>query len=42
MAEWFSELSPVWQSFLATVFTWAMTAAGAALVFFFKTASRKV
>ncbi|HOL67868.1 MAG TPA: ZIP family metal transporter, partial [bacterium] len=35
-------LSPVWQSFLATVFTWAMTAAGAALVFFFKTASRKV
>ena len=38
----FSELPPVWAAFLATLFTWLVTAAGAALVFFFKTMSRGV
>jgi len=40
--EWFSTLSPVVQALLATIFTWAMTAAGAALVFFFKEVERRV
>lgn len=30
------DLSPVWQALLATIFTWAVTALGASLVFFFK------
>ena len=34
--EWFSSLSPVLQGLTATIFTWAVTALGAALVFFFK------
>jgi len=38
----FSQLHPVLQALVATVFTWAITAAGAALVFFFKTIERKV
>jgi ZIP family zinc transporter len=40
--EWFMNSSPVMQAFLATCFTWFMTAAGAALVFFFKAINRKV
>lgn len=36
MVKWFSELSPVIQALLATLFTWGVTALGAALVFFFK------
>lgn len=32
---WFSELSPVLQALLATLFTWGVTAAGASVVFFF-------
>ncbi len=40
--EWFVSLSPVWQAFLATSFTWLLTALGASLVFFFKTMNRKV
>lgn len=35
-------LSPVTQALLATLFTWGVTAAGAAMVFFFKTINRKV
>lgn len=35
-------LSPVMQALLATGFTWAVTALGASLVFFFKTINRKV
>jgi len=35
-------LSPVLQAFLATVFTWGMTAAGAALVFGTKNVPRKL
>jgi ZIP family zinc transporter len=38
----FSNIDPVWAAFLATVFTWLVTAAGASLVFFFKTMSRGV
>ncbi|MBN2645544.1 MAG: ZIP family metal transporter [Desulfuromonadaceae bacterium] len=42
MINWFVELGPITQAFLATLFTWAMTALGASLVFFFKTINRKV
>lgn len=38
----FSNIDPVWAAFIATVFTWLVTAAGASLVFFFKTMSRGV
>ena len=38
----FQELNPVMQAFLATLFTWAVTAAGAALVFMKKNISSKV
>ena len=41
MAEWFLAISPVKQAFLATCFTWFVTALGASLVFFFKTIERK-
>ena len=33
---WFSDLDPILQAFLATLFTWSMTAVGAAFVFGFK------
>lgn len=39
---WFIELNPVIQALLATLFTWGVTALGAALVFFFKEINRKV
>jgi len=39
---WFISLDPVFQAFIATLFTWGMTAAGAAIVFFFKTVNLKV
>jgi len=39
---WFIGLSPIIQALLATLFTWFVTGAGAALVFFFKTINRKV
>ena len=41
LVEWFLNLSPVSQAFLATCFTWFVTALGAAAVFFFKTINRK-
>jgi len=34
------ELDPVLAALIATTFTWLLTAAGAALVFFFKTMHR--
>lgn len=40
--EWFSNLSPILQGFLATLFTWSVTALGAAIVFFFKTFDKRV
>jgi ZIP family zinc transporter len=36
------EIGPVWAALAATTFTWMVTAAGASLVFFFKTIDRKV
>ena len=40
--DYIKELSPVTQAFIATCFTWFLTALGAGLVFFFKTINRKV
>ena len=42
MFEWFISQSPVLQALLATLFTWFVTALGAALVFFFKTINKTV
>ncbi|WP_321289307.1 ZIP family metal transporter [uncultured Sunxiuqinia sp.] len=42
MYSWFVELSPIMQALLATLFTWLVTALGAAMVFFFKKINRKV
>jgi ZIP family zinc transporter len=42
MLAWFSALDPVIQALLGTCFTWLVTAAGSALVFAFRTISRKV
>ena len=42
MREWFISLGPVTQAFLATLFTWFVTALGAAMVFFAKNPSRKL
>ena len=39
---WFTGLNPIYQTLVATLFTWGMTALGAALVFLFKTINRKV
>jgi len=40
--DWFRQQSPILQALLATCFTWGVTAAGAGLVFVFKTVNRKV
>jgi ZIP family zinc transporter len=42
MTVWFTGLNPVLQALVATLFTWAVTALGAAFVFFFKSINRKV
>lgn len=42
MREWFLALSPIIQALLATGFTWALTALGAALVFLTRRMSRRV
>lgn len=42
MLEWFIDKGPIVQAFMATLFTWFLTALGAALVFFFKRINRKV
>ncbi|MCL1866291.1 MAG: ZIP family metal transporter [Oscillospiraceae bacterium] len=39
---WYMGLSPVWQGLLATLFTYSVTALGAATVFFFKSANQRV
>lgn len=39
---WIASLSPVYQGLLATLFTYAVTALGASLVFFFKTINQKI
>lgn len=40
--EYLAELNPVWQALLATLFTWFVTALGAALVFFTWTVNRRL
>ena len=40
--EWFLELNPVVQALIGTLFTWGVTALGAAMVFFFKEIKRTV
>ena len=42
MSAFMQNLSPVMQAFLATMFTWGVTALGSAMVFFFKSIDRKV
>jgi zinc transporter, ZIP family len=42
MYVWFAQLNPVLQAFIATMFTWFVTAVGASMVFFFKTIHRNV
>jgi ZIP family zinc transporter len=42
MWNYFAGMSPILQALVATLFTWFLTAAGAGLVFFFKTINRKV
>jgi len=42
MVGWLDHFSPVVQALLATLFTWGLTAFGAALVFFFKSIHKKV
>ena len=41
MSGWFVDLSPILQALLATIFTWLVTAAGSALVFFFRSVNRQ-
>ncbi len=40
--DWFTSLDPVIQALLATLFTWFVTALGAATVFIFKTINKKI
>ncbi len=42
MVQWISQLSPVTQALIATLFTWFVTALGAGLVFFFKKINKGV
>ena len=42
MIDFFEQYSPITQALLATLFTWGMTAAGAALVFFSKSIKPKI
>ena len=42
MIEWIQQFHPVTQALIATLFTWAMTAAGAAVVIFTRTISNKL
>lgn len=42
MMEFLTNLNPVWLAFLATLFTYGVTALGAALVFFFKKVNKNV
>ena len=42
MMEWFYQSGPILQAFIATLFTWGVTALGAAFVFPFKTVSKKI
>ena len=41
LIDWFEQIGPVKAALIATLFTWGLTAAGASLVFFFKSMPRK-
>lgn len=41
LESFFTDIGPVYSALIATCFTWLLTAAGASLVFFFKTMNRK-
>ncbi len=40
--EWILEINPILLALIATLFTWALTAAGSSMVFFFKSINQKV
>lgn len=40
--EWARETSPILLALAATMFTWGVTALGAAMVFFFKTIKKRI
>lgn len=42
MIQWFEQFDPVTQALIGTLFTWAVTALGAAMVFFFKSINKNV
>lgn len=42
MIKWISQFSPIEQALLGTLFTWGITALGAALVFFFKKINKNI
>ncbi len=42
IVQWFETVDPVMAAFVATTFTWLITASGASLVFFFKSMNRAV
>ena len=42
MIQWFSQFHPVTQALFATLFTWGVTALGAAVVFLFKSINKKI
>lgn len=42
MLNWFSDLNPILQALLATIFTWGITTLGAATVFLFKKVNKNV
>jgi ZIP family zinc transporter len=42
LKDWFISIGPIYQSLLGGLFTWSVTALGAALVFFFRTINQKV
>ena len=42
MIDFIQQFNPIMQAFIATLFTWAVTAAGAALVFFTKAVNQKI
>jgi len=40
--DWFASLSPILQALLGTLFTWSVTALGAAMVFLFRSVNRRL
>jgi ZIP family zinc transporter len=42
LIHFFTDLNPIWQALIATLFTWFLTALGAGLVFFFRSVNRKI